>query len=84
MEIGPVANVRPLPAIKVKGAAQELPAVFEIEYLGRTDDETYSAAGGKAASGYEDEDANLADGVEQELPERTAENGPGRQISFFA
>jgi hypothetical protein len=84
MEIGPVTSVRPLPVPQFKGFDNQLPAVFEVEYLGRTGDETYSSNSAKSAAG-QDDDSGEPEDLEQEEPSApVAANAIERQISFFA
>ena len=84
MEIGPIANVHPLPVSQPKGMEIGLPAIFEVEYLGRTDDESYSPGGGKAASGYEED--SVSDDMAGQEPDsiQAAQSGSVNTISYFA
>jgi hypothetical protein len=68
--------------IKPSRSAPDLSHVFEVEYLGQSDDE-YTPANGKAARGLEDE--------EEDIAADTADPGAGSEpvvsvnkVSFFA
>jgi len=90
MEISPIAAIRIAPTFRSRETDLGLTDVFEIENSSRTGDETYSPSGGKAASGSEDgeaEDQEQEEGTaegEEEGKVQKAENGAGREISFFA
>ena len=84
MEIGPITGIRPFPTSRFKERETEMPAVFEVEYLGRTGDESYSPNHGDGTPG-QDGDGAHADGSEPDLS-----SGPSadvtqlNQVSFFA
>jgi hypothetical protein len=90
MEISPISVVRIAPMIRSKETDLGLTDVFEIERSSRSDDETYSPGGNKAASGFED-DENTA-GNEQETDSEAeakpkaeeSQDGATGQISIFA
>jgi hypothetical protein len=82
MEIGPITAVRPVAMIKPSRSAPDLSRVFEVEYLGQSGDDEYTAANRKAARGLEDEEEDLAEeSAGAEFPEAVA---PSTKISFFA
>ena len=56
MEIGPIAGIRIMPAIKPRPVDPELTAFFEIEPSARPDEDGYSGSGRKAAGAEESED----------------------------
>ena len=84
MEIGPVIGIRNVPVLKAPPADMGLSAVFDIENFARIGDETYSPNGGKSAGGREDEFDDPLDEEESESRINAVEEGPSRQISFFA
>jgi hypothetical protein len=84
MEISPITGIRALPAIKAPAAISGLSAVFGVEYLARTRDESYSPNRGKSPRGLEDEADELEDESEIESKVYAAERGLGRKVSFFA
>ena len=84
MEIGPVTSVRPSQAPQFKGFDNQLPTVFEVEYLGRSADETYSSNHGNTASGQDDDFADPASLEPGESAAPRVDGFSGRQISFFA
>jgi hypothetical protein len=84
MEIAPIAGIRNLPVIKAPPADMGLSAVFDIENFARIGNETYTPSGAKSAGGREDEFDDPADDEEPERRVRVLEDGPARQISFFA
>jgi hypothetical protein len=81
MEIGPITPVRPVPAIKPSPVAPDLSRVFEVEYLGQSDEDEYRSSNRKAARGLEDEEEGLA----EETAEAVA-RPPGltTKVNFFA
>ena len=81
MEIGPITAVRPVPMIKVSQGAPDLSRIFEVEYLGPSGDDEYTAA--KAARGLEDEEDDVeVDTEDGDLPAEA--NVPLNKVSFFA
>jgi len=84
MEIGPVSGIRAVPMIKAPPAEPGLSGVFDIENFARSGDETYTPSAGKSAGGREDEFDDPIEEDEAEARLRTAEDGNGRKISFFA
>jgi hypothetical protein len=84
MEISPITGIRALPALKAPTANSGLSAVFGVEYLARTGDESYSPNGGKSPRGLEDEADDLQDDSEAESKVYAAEKGLGRQVNYFA
>lgn len=83
MEIGPITAVRPVPMIKVSRGAPDLSRVYEVEYLGQSDDDEYSRGNGRATRGFEDEEEDIADQTTDASME--AENAvPSSKVSFFA
>ena len=84
MEIGPVTGIRNVPVIKAPPADMGLSAVFDIENFARIGDETYTPNSGKSAGGREDEFDDPLVEEESEPKIKAVEEGPSRQISFFA
>ena len=84
MEISPIAGIRNLPVAKAPAADAGLSAVFDIENFASIGDETYSPSGGKSAGGREDEFEDPADEGEAPAATTALDEGPARQISFFA
>ncbi len=84
MEIAPISGIRNLPPRKTPVANTELNAVFDIENFARIGNETYTPSGGKSAGGREDEfdDPEEEDQLDPEA--KPQDEGPVRQISFFA
>ncbi len=56
MEIGPVSAIRPVTMLKRSPSAPDLSRVFEVEYLGQSNDDGYTPADRKPGRGLEDED----------------------------
>ena len=56
MEIGPVSGVRIAPAVKPQESFLGLTDLREVERTSRTEDETYSPSGARAATGFEDDE----------------------------
>ena len=82
MDIGPISPIRAVPRIKPTAAAPDLSRVFEVEYLGQSEDE-YTPASRKAVRGLEDEEETLAeDAPDSEVPSEPV--GPPPSINFFA
>lgn len=94
MEIAPVAGIRIVAQPKAKPVDPELSALFDIEAPVRPDDDTYTASRKKAAGAEEsDEDSEqLDEAFEEDFSAEAAvarradgpEDGPQRQINFFA
>jgi hypothetical protein len=83
MEIGPITAVSPVSRVKLSRGAPDLSRVFEVEYLGPSGDDEYTAANGKAARGLEDEE----DDVTAETPDAGGQAEtvvPLNKVSFFA
>jgi hypothetical protein len=84
MQIGPISGIRPLPTSRHKERETEMPAVFEVEYLGRAGDESYSSNHG---GGPPDQDGERDDA---DGPESDASAGPlvefarVNQVNLFA
>jgi hypothetical protein len=79
MEIGPVSGVRIAPAVRPKESFLGLTDVREVERTSRTDDETYSPSGAKAATGFEDdEDRQEEEEYKDEYDE--LEDAPSEEI----
>lgn len=59
MELGPIAGIRVMPAIRQRPIDPELIVFFEIESSARPDEDSYSASSKKAAGAEEptDEDS---------------------------
>jgi hypothetical protein len=99
MEIGPVSGVSIAPAARPKESFLGLTDVYEVERTSRTDDETYSPSGTRAATGFE-EDEDKQEGQDEygepedapseepeELPavkSKSQTDGDGRQVDYFA
>lgn len=85
MEIGPIAGIRAVPAVKSRPLDSELSALFEIESSARAGDDTYTGNGKKAAGAEEndEEDAEDLEELSAAEPDRHADGSSG-QISFFA
>jgi len=85
MEIGPVAAVRIVAAVRPRDAGLGLPGVFQAEFTARTGDETYSPAVARSAGGAEEDDLyDLEDDPDAEPRVRTLPGGPRRQVNYFA
>jgi hypothetical protein len=79
MEIGPVSGVCIAPAVRPKESFLGLTDVREVERTSRTDDETYSPSGAKAATGFE-EDEGREEGQEEDKNEYDElEDAPGEE-----
>jgi hypothetical protein len=85
MEIGPVASVRIAPMIRPRLADLGTTDVNEVERTTQTGDDIYVPSASKATSGFENEEDDkneeLEDELDGELKVRTAGNG---KISRFA
>jgi hypothetical protein len=90
MEISPITAVRLAPAFRSRETDLGLTDIFEIEKSSRTDDETYSPGGSRAASGFDDDedhadDQEDSDSQDEAAPKaETTVEGEGREISIFA
>jgi hypothetical protein len=84
MEIGPITALRPVTMIKPSTAAPDLSRVFEVEYLGQSNDDAYTPGNRKGARGLEDEDD--VDLVEDSPADETSSGPvpPTTKINFFA
>lgn len=82
MDIGPISAIRPVSTIRPSPIAPDLSRVYEVEYLGQSDDE-YTAAR-KAARGLEDEEGEAAEGLEEETGTGTRPAAEASRVSFFA
>ncbi len=93
MELAPIPGIRPLPAVGPRGNGFDVPAVFAVQDSSRAADETYSGKA-KAATGGQDDEAELADESEQDetdaaMPDDEGDEGPAPlrgfgPIDFFA
>lgn len=63
MQIGPIAEIRVLPAVKAPPVDPQLSALFDIEGTAKPDDDSYSG-GAKKAAGAEEEEADEVAGEE--------------------
>jgi hypothetical protein len=81
MEIGPITAVRPVPAIKPSSVAPDLSRVFEVEYLGQSDEDEYRPSNRKAGRGLEDEEEGSA---EETAEAETTPPGLTTKVNFFA
>lgn len=87
MEIGPIAGIRVLPALKTPPPEAALTALFDIEATAKAGDDTYSGSGKKAAGAEEDEELEEEFEEVDESAERGApavEERPARSINYFA
>lgn len=90
MEIGPITGIRNQPTVRPRETVLDLPGVFEIDYSSRTGDETYSPSGGKAASGYDDDEdeedvyEHLEDDEEPKPKVQAPSRRQGGPVSYFA
>lgn len=84
MDIGPIAGIRPVPMVNRFRSADDLSAVFSVEFRKQEQDETYTPSHQKASRGLEDEDEDtLIDGEETYSAGSGMMSG-GSKISFFA
>lgn len=67
MEISPVPGVRIAPMIRPKEAELGMTDVYEVERTTRTGDEIYIPSGTKAASGFEEEEEDKYDELEEDI-----------------
>ena len=79
MEIGPISAIRPVAPVKPSTAAPDLSHVYEVEYLGQSDDE-YTPGNRKAARGLEDE-AEPEEDAGQDGPSQAGES---MKVNFLA
>jgi hypothetical protein len=84
MEISPIAGIGLSRIAKVPPVEAGLSAIFDIENLSKTGDDSYSGNGRKAAGGQDDEDGELEEGGEPESAAPAEENGGGVQVNYFA
>jgi hypothetical protein len=83
MDIGPIAAIRPVAMIRPSPAAPDPSHVYEVEYLGQSSDDEYTASK-KAARGLEDEgDDPGKDSTECAEEQPLAPERPS-QVNFFA
>ncbi len=83
MQIGPIAEIRVLPAVKAPPVDPQLSALFDIEGTAKPDDDSYSG-GAKKAAGAEEEEADEVAGEERESNPEPPGDSPIRSISYFA
>ena len=88
MEISPISVVRIAPVIRSKQNDLGLTDIFEIERSSRSDDETYTPGGNKAASGFEDDEDQAEEQEEtadEANPEEAADSsGEPGALNYFA
>ncbi len=82
MEIGPITGIRPLTAIKPKRAAEDLSAVFAVEF-GQEREETYTPKQQSASRGLEDDDTVTLGEDDAEDQGSFVRAGEGA-VNFFA
>lgn len=82
MEIAPISGIRVMPVAKVPPADSKLSAVFDINALALTGQDTYKGSGRNSSGGQdnEDEDDLLVDEDEETAGGRRRTGG----ISIFA
>ena len=82
MEIGPIAGIRVMPAIKTRPVDPELTAFAEVESSARPDDQDSYAGSDRKAGGAEEPEE------EQSSPDKDspadAQTGTAGGINFFA
>ncbi len=88
MEISPVSGVRIASMVRSRETVLGMPGVFEVEYSSRTEDESYSPASTKAASGAEEdedgeEESDEAEEGKSESRVRAVEGAAKKQINYF-
>ena len=83
MQIGPISEIRMVPAVKAPPADPQLSALFDIEGTSQADEDNYSR-GARKAAGAEEEEADEAAGQESEAGSELFEERPVHSISYFA
>jgi hypothetical protein len=83
MDINPISPIRPVGMIKPTATTPDLSRVFEVEYLGQSDDE-YTSGDGKSARGLEDEEEDVSAENQSDNEERPEAVVQSTKISFFA
>jgi hypothetical protein len=83
MEIGPIPGIRPVTMIKPSRAAEDLTAVFAIEF-GREQNDNNSSSHQKASRGLEDEDDTVTLGVDENDRVHSFERAGDGAVNFFA
>jgi len=81
MDIGPISAIRPISTIRPSPIAPDLSRVYEVEYLGESDDE-YTAR--KAGRGLEDEEGESTDPLPGGAENGTRPAAGESRVSFFA
>lgn len=86
MEIGSIAGIRMMPAIKSRPIDPELTALFDVESSARTGDDTYTGNGKKAAGAEEndDDEQDPDEASDDEPAQGTYIESSGSKINFFA
>lgn len=91
MGIGPIIGIRPILMVKPPASAPDLTGVFDIEFRGQEQDESYSSSQQSVARGLEDEESEADSLAESELQpveeialETERQSEPHRKVNFFA
>lgn len=86
MDISPVSAIRPVTPVKPAPSAPDLSRVFEVEYLGQSEDDEYTPGNRKPGRGLEDEeDENAVEVPDTEDAPKNAPDPVGYgTVSFFA
>ena len=86
MEIGPIPGIRAVQPVQSNRTPNDLSGVFRVEFQREQQQERYTPHRQGAERGLEDDDDETAaqDETTDAAPIHAANEGPGRQISFFA